>query len=555
MSNLSLFIPITKVDALQRLVYGTLTEEVPDKAGEIFDYATGKDAFIKWSSEIEKSTDGKSKGNLRAMHDNIAAGKFTDLVFDDDAKRIEGVAKVVDDNEWNKVLEGVYTGFSIGGGYAKRWTDPENPQLKRYTPELSEVSLVDNPCVPTATFEFIKEDGSTELRKFNAKHEVSMADEDKTKPEGEQKTETVEKAAAETTTNDPDPAEAEAVAKSDRPQDKGGVVQGFQARDGSFHLKKADALKRNSELDAQEAAAPALEVLNKLDEVVAKSESKLDEAAVEKAAEGAEVAKAAEGQPEEEPKGEEAEKAADKTADQGAEKAAPAAELKKGMYAVASFADLLERILYLQQDSQWEADWEGDNSELPAKLKAWLAEGGALLVQMVSEETAELTAQKAAGGDLAKKGAKLSAASKEHIDKMRKSARAHMDAIEGSCKALGLDEEAQDDEGAEKMAKRADEAVLAENTALKKALGDMTPRLEGLLKKFEEQNERIAHLEKQPMPAKGPVRVVEKANDGGNDSDGDIVKKFNQHLESLPPEEKSKQLMKLALANPVQVTR
>jgi hypothetical protein len=34
---MSLFIPITKVDVAKRLVYGTITEEVPDKAGEILD--------------------------------------------------------------------------------------------------------------------------------------------------------------------------------------------------------------------------------------------------------------------------------------------------------------------------------------------------------------------------------------------------------------------------------------------------------------------------------------------------------------------------------------
>lgn len=37
----------------------------------------------------------------------IAAGKLTDLKFDDDAKRIDDVAKIIDDAEWNKVVEGV----------------------------------------------------------------------------------------------------------------------------------------------------------------------------------------------------------------------------------------------------------------------------------------------------------------------------------------------------------------------------------------------------------------------------------------------------------------
>jgi len=43
------------------------------------------------------------------------AGKFTDIQFDDDNKCIEGAAKIIDDDEWEKVVEGLYTGFSIGG--------------------------------------------------------------------------------------------------------------------------------------------------------------------------------------------------------------------------------------------------------------------------------------------------------------------------------------------------------------------------------------------------------------------------------------------------------
>src|SRR5579862_1501905 len=174
MSQLRLFLPIGKIDEAKRIVYGTLTAEMPDRAGEIFDYASGKPAVQAWSDEISRATKGKSKGNVRAMHDNIAAGKFTDIVFDDDKKRIEGAAKIVDDDEWEKCREGVYSGFSIGGKYTKRWQDPDNPNLYRFTPELTEVSLVDSPCVPDATFEYIKADGSVEMRKFttHTKEEV-----------------------------------------------------------------------------------------------------------------------------------------------------------------------------------------------------------------------------------------------------------------------------------------------------------------------------------------------------------------------------------------------
>ena len=165
-----IFVPITKVDVGRRLVYGAIAEEVPDKSGEIMDYATAKPQFEAWSSEIAKASGGRSVGNLRAMHGQVAAGKLETISFDDDAKRIEACGKVVDDAEWNKVLEGVYTGFSMGGKYVKRWKDANDPSLTRYTPKPLEVSLVDNPCIPTATFEVVKEDGSSELRKFRTAH-------------------------------------------------------------------------------------------------------------------------------------------------------------------------------------------------------------------------------------------------------------------------------------------------------------------------------------------------------------------------------------------------
>lgn len=162
--NLKMFIPITKVDAAQRLVYGVATAEIEDRSGEICDYATTKPHYEKWSGDIHKSTDGKSMGNVRAMHGKVAAGKVTAITYDDEAKKIEICTKVVDDAEWNKVEEGVYTGFSQGGAYVKRWKDAAG--LQRYTANPSEISLVDLPCLATATFQMIKVDGATENRQF-----------------------------------------------------------------------------------------------------------------------------------------------------------------------------------------------------------------------------------------------------------------------------------------------------------------------------------------------------------------------------------------------------
>ena len=166
MDDMKIFVPITKIDAARRLVYGVVTAEKPDISGEVCDYASTKPLYQKWSQSFASATDGKSFGNLRAMHANVAAGKLVEIAFNDDARRIEICGKVVDDAEWQKVEEGVYTGFSQGGRYLKRWPDPDEPALMRYTAEPLEVSLVDHPCLPEATFAVIKADGSTELRKF-----------------------------------------------------------------------------------------------------------------------------------------------------------------------------------------------------------------------------------------------------------------------------------------------------------------------------------------------------------------------------------------------------
>jgi hypothetical protein len=164
--ELKMFIPITKIDAAKRLVYGVATAELPDLSNEVCDYATTKPLYQKWSDGFAKQTDGKSLGNLRAMHQPISAGKVTQIEYDDSGKKIEICAKVVDDAEWQKVDEGVYSGFSHGGKYIKRWPDPVHKGCMRYTAEPGEISLVDSPCLTEATFQVIKADGSTEMRKF-----------------------------------------------------------------------------------------------------------------------------------------------------------------------------------------------------------------------------------------------------------------------------------------------------------------------------------------------------------------------------------------------------
>jgi hypothetical protein len=160
-----IFLPLRKVDAAQRLIYARL-DETPDRVGMVMDYASSKPEFQKWSDELRKASGEKSLGNLRAMHQLKAAGKLEAIDYDDTDRAIEICAKVVDDDEWRKVEEGVYTGISPGGRYVKRWQDGAHC---RYTAGPSEISLVDLPCIPSATFTMVKADGAEEQRPFLAK--------------------------------------------------------------------------------------------------------------------------------------------------------------------------------------------------------------------------------------------------------------------------------------------------------------------------------------------------------------------------------------------------
>lgn len=166
-----LFIPMTKYDAEKGIAYGVMASSTLDRANEIFDYEGSKPYVEKWSAAAVKATAGKSVGNLRSMHGQVAAGKLESINFNDDAELIEVAAKVVDPVEKTKCEEGVYTGFSLGGRYIKKWKDGD---ATRYIADPYEISLVDLPCIPDATFEYVK-GAQSEVRKFHVPVEALAA--------------------------------------------------------------------------------------------------------------------------------------------------------------------------------------------------------------------------------------------------------------------------------------------------------------------------------------------------------------------------------------------
>jgi hypothetical protein len=146
--SVRLSMPIGKVDVERRIVSGFATLDNVDKQGDIVTTESSVEAFKNF------------RGNLREMHQPSAVGKIVsfkeDRYFDPSVKKFYSgvyvsayVSKGAQD-AWEKVLDGTYKGFSIGGNI-KNWDDAYNDDLKKSIRiikeyDLYELSLVDNPA-------------------------------------------------------------------------------------------------------------------------------------------------------------------------------------------------------------------------------------------------------------------------------------------------------------------------------------------------------------------------------------------------------------------------
>jgi len=146
--NVRLSMPFGKVDIEKRIVSGFASLDNVDKQFDIVTTEASMNAFAKF------------RGNIREMHQPSAVGKMISFkeekYFDPESKKFyKGIyvstyiSKGASD-AWEKVLDGTYTGFSIGGRMNK-WDDAYNEELdksiriiKDY--DLVELSLVDSPA-------------------------------------------------------------------------------------------------------------------------------------------------------------------------------------------------------------------------------------------------------------------------------------------------------------------------------------------------------------------------------------------------------------------------
>lgn len=167
--------------------------------------------------------------------------------------------------------------------------------------------------------------------------------------------------------------------------------------------------------------------------------------------------------------------------------------VKKGMYEVARFAELIAAVNILRMSTEWEAEYEGDNSPIPARLKQLVNDLSDCFKDMVDEETAELVSNSDEGGDM-KKLDDIPGA-RDEIQKMLASVR---------------DETKKEFDG--------------QVSELSKALGASTEALKKAGETITQLNDRIAKLEAQPAPPKGALRTIEKGEESGIEGTDDSAK-------------------------------
>lgn len=512
MDKLSIFAPLQKADASQRLVYGVMTAEAPDRAGEIMDYATGKPAIQKWSESFAEATGGKSLGNVRLMHGRTVIGKVVDIQFDDLAKCVSVCAKIVDDAAWNMVEEGVLTGFSIGGGYAKRWADGLH---KRYTPALNELSLVDRPCLHGATFEMLKADGVTEavaLKGFEPGNEATKA------WAGEL---------------------AKAAGKPDRINDYVGPAREElikrHTEDGETYAKGEDdtwsfAKAADNGDEAEGAEGDKAAPMDKIDAADAVAEALAKAQALADGGQAAEPLAKADG-----PFADLAKLGPVLVALRAQADAAD--PLAKSLFTLEWLAELMSGFKNLTDCMTADAFWDGVSPTNAEAAKTILAQIGDLFLATAREEVAEATGvMKAASVEFTSEdGALLELAKAAQADveadlplmekvgaRNNKTDAARIQTIHDHACDLGA--ACAEGDVVEKLSK-ADTEINRLTAALTEALpgieklGATVAAQQELLAKADLDRkaltERLANLEKQPMPPKGQIRALAKEDDTG----------------------------------------
>ncbi|GEP00655.1 hypothetical protein [Methylobacterium haplocladii] len=466
-------------------VTGIASSEATDAAGETITADAIRDALPDFFAH--------GSGPLREMHQLSAAGTVDVAEVGDDDRTVI-TATVVDPVAILKIKSGTYKGFSIGGKVLAR--DPA--KRKTITKiRLNEISLVDRPCNPEAVFDVWKADHEEDdsmkdsAGADTAPDAAAAVKETGVAPAaspGEAVAKALEAAAAAqtaTATVEAPKADVAAVTEVAKPTVDGAVdapspdkpVDGEVAKTGPETVAVVEKADATSPVDALARAAAAVDAL---------------EASVSKAA--------------------------------GAD------DLAKGMYTVQRFSDVISSIASIVSSCACEADYEGDNSPVPAKMRSWLVAGAALFKEMAIEEidelVAEVTAKKAAASEALSKAA-----------------------------------------DAEALTKAEHDSLLAKVAERDEALVKLADRVEPLAKAVEGLTARLAKVEAEPAPAKtagtfakADITPVSKEQDvigspAASAAPSLSTEDVRKALDEMSEEDRTLALLKAAHARPISVSR
>jgi hypothetical protein len=404
-------------------VFGVASTEAVDAHGEIVTKSAMANAlpdYFKYGT-----------GNLRSMHQPIAAGVVNKAAVNEETGETEIEAVVVDPTEVLKVKTGVYKGFSIGANHVPGGYDKVTKTISAL--QLVEISLVDRPANPEAVISMWKFEDPV----------VTVT-----------------------------PEQAAAVDQLAELLNKGDI-----SPDRLVELARAE-LAKGAEPTTEPVVEPAPAVAaGAVSIVAADGTTVLVTEPVVKSDEGA---------------------------------------IKKSMYSVSRFADLIQSLGWLVSDLQCEADWEGDDSPVPEKLRSWLTAGAVLFQELAAEEVAEFVAQYAPPAPVV-----ATVQLSEQASEIRKSLTAAASSGLAAYLAIGKAHMPEDDLARAVLAdgfEKATESVLArlvpESDAITK-LADANATITKLAAERDELAAKVAKFDAAPAKSNAVLRVVvAKGTDG-----------------------------------------
>lgn len=353
-----LIFPIQKAMAEKRRLFAVLDDKV-DGADEALDYAASVPVFKAWSATANTLSGGKSWGNVRQQHNlrSSAGIVVSEPVYDDVTKTISFEIDVDDDQAWDRVLKGQYCGISPGGK-GRRYTDGDGIRRVAMT-QMFEISLVDLPCSLNAGVTIVKAAGDEEQVQASGLDDLLDLE----------TSASVTKALAAAAEDG-----SRAVTALLLPMAAEDIAKAFGriAPEVSPMQSYAERLSLAQVGDAMpDGSWPILTQadLDAAGDAVVKAAGVADDVRVHLAQRATELSLLL------------------PPALRGSEM-----PVAKGMGSVAEFAQLITDLRWLAEWVASEAQSEGDGSQVPARLLAWLRTGALILSDMAAEEAAEAVA-------------------------------------------------------------------------------------------------------------------------------------------------------------------